>query len=370
MLGAIKQMNPDTDKIQNFCRIFGIPDFMKPWLDRFFEKAEMELVLMLAEHPMSAGQIAQKISETAEMHQPENIPSFLVRCYKRGIINRRSDSCYEPADLHTRYDVWAMFEGWKDIPENIREQLNAVELEYSERHYRDSVHRMKKGRPRDASDIYAEYILLLEAEALLDKVSHIYLLPCNCRSMLQRCDQSVYTCLRFDNYRNLGWEISRSRAKEIIQAANKNGLMQTAEVALTKEGIISGAICNCCVDCCVHPDLAKRYDAKNVWPLTRYVARHLTDRCSACGLCAKRCPFNAFTAEKIESDIQDNPHLKVNNRKTIHLNQDLCRGCGVCSTGCPDEAIQMIALETCKAAYSLITRIGCGPVPESEKKES
>ncbi len=363
-------MSTQKDKIQRFCRVLKIPDFLKPWLDRFFENPEIDLVLTLEDNPLTAAEMAERIRGTTGTDITVNTSSFLERSWKRGIINQRSDGRYEPADLHTRYDVWAMFEGWKDIPEAIRDQLNDGEWEYSERHYQDSVNRMKKGQPRDPSEIYAEYILLHEGEALLDKVEHIYLLPCNCRSMKQGCRQSVYTCLRFDNYRNLGWEISPSRAKEIIQSANKKGLMQTAEVALTKEGVIGGAICNCCADCCVHPGLAERYDAIKVWPLTRYVARHLTDRCTACGRCVKRCPFRAFTAENIELDIQDNPHRKVNNRKKIHLNENLCRGCGVCSTGCPDEAIQMIPLDTCQAAHSLITRIGCGPVAAFGKNDS
>jgi Pyruvate/2-oxoacid:ferredoxin oxidoreductase delta subunit len=360
-------MNHSNDQIQGFCRIFKIPDFMRPWLDRFFEKSEIDLVLMLADHPMEAEEIAKKISGTAGTDEKENLPSFLERAYMRGIINRRKDGRYEPADLHTRYDVWAMFEGWKDIPEAIREQLNACELEYSAQHYQDSVKSMKKGQPRDPSEIYAEVILLHESEALLDKVDHVYLLPCNCRSMMQRCDQTVYTCLRFDIYRNLGWEISKSRAKEIIQAANKKGLMQTAELALTKEGVITGAICSCCADCCVHPQLAERYDAQNIWPLSRYVAQHLTDRCTACGLCAQRCPFQAFTAEKIDPASKNNPQLSVKKHKKIYFNENLCRGCGVCSTGCPEEAIRMIPLDTCNQTHSLITRLGCGPKPAATK---
>ena len=350
-------MNQSNDHIQRFCNVFGIPDFMKPWLDRFFEKPEIDLVLMLADRPMKPEEIEDRTRETHKAERIVNVRSFLERAYKRGIINRRKDGRYEPADLHTRYDVWAMFEGWKDIPEAIREQLNIGELEYSERHYQDSVQSMKKGQPRNLSEIYAEYILLNESEALLDKVDHVYLLPCNCRSMMQRCDRTVYTCLRFDNYRNLGWELSKSRAKKIIQAANKKGLMQTAEMALTKEGAITGAICNCCADCCVHPELARRYDAQNIWPLSRYVARHLTDRCTACGLCARRCPFQAFTAEKVEPDRKNNSQLSIKNSKKIHFNKDLCRGCGVCSTACPADAIAMIRLDTCNETHSLITRV-------------
>jgi Pyruvate/2-oxoacid:ferredoxin oxidoreductase delta subunit len=180
--------------------------------------------------------------------------------------------------------------------------------------------------------------------------------------MMQGCNQSVYTCLRFENYRGLGWEVSKSRAKDILHEANKKGLMQTAEVSLTEEGAIRGAICNCCADCCVHPDLTGRYDAVKVWPLARYVAQHLTDRCTSCGLCVRRCPFNAFADEKSQPGPAGNPTSTVKKQKNIHLDENLCRGCGVCSTGCPDEAIRMVALDTCQSDYSLVTRLGCGPV--------
>ena len=356
-------MNHSNDHIQRFCGVFKIPEFIIPWLDRFFDKPEIDLVLMLTDRPMGPEEIADRIRQTHKTELTANARSFLERAYKRGIINRRKDGRYEPADFHTRLDVWAMFEGWKDIPEAIRDQLNARELDYSQQHYQDSVESIKKGQPRDWSQIYAEYILLHESEVLLDKVDHVYLLPCNCRSMMQRCDQSVYTCLRFDNYRNLGWEISKSRAKEIVQTANKKGLMQTAEVALTKEGAITGSICNCCADCCVHPEVAERLHAQNIWPLSRYVARHLSDRCTACGLCAKRCPFQAFTAEKIEPDRKENPQLSVNKRKKIRFYKDLCRGCGVCSTACPEGAIEMNSLETNNKTHSLVTRLGCGSKP-------
>ena len=352
-------MSTDTDKIQRFCRVFKIPDFLKPWLDRFFENPEIDLVLTLAEHPMTAEEIVERFSGTPEVDLKQDLTSFLKRSSKRGIIHQRSDGLYESADFHTRYDIWAMFEGWKDIPESIRERLNAGELEYSEKHYQTGVESMKKGQPREASEIYAEYILLHECEALLDKVDHVYLLPCNCRSMMQRCDQSVYTCLRFDDYRSLGWEISKSREKEIVQAANQKGLMQTAEVALDKTGAVTGAICNCCADCCVHPKLTERYDAHHIWPLSRYVAQHLTDRCVACGLCAKRCPFQAFTAEIIESERKNEPSAAVSKTGRIHFHKNLCRGCGVCSTACPQKAVAMNALDTCGEAHSLVSRLVC-----------
>ena len=339
-----------TAKLQNFLSVFEIPDFIKPWIDRFFEDIEIELVIRIADQPLTEDEINQTFQSGIKSDPSDADSDIATRAYRKGIINRRDDGRYEPADFHTRFDKWAMFEGWQDIPDEIRSQLNDWELAYYQMQHADQITALKKGQPRERSRIYPEYILLQEAEALLDRVTHIFLMPCNCRSMMLKCTQSVYTCLRFENDRGVGWEISKARAKEIVRTANKSGLMQSGEVGIAADGAISGAICNCCADCCYPHKLAEHRNAQQLWPLSRYVARYLKDRCIACGRCIKRCPFQAFTfAEK-------NQAAKPKSR-IIHFNQNLCRGCGVCSTGCPEEAIEMIGIE-CK--QSLINKLLIG----------
>jgi len=334
------------DKLQSFLRVFEIPDFIEPWIDRFFEEIEIDLVMSLANKPLTRKEINRAFLSGFKLDSSDVSSDLMTRAYRKGIINLREDNRFEPADFHARFDKWAMFEGWKDIPDEIRNQLNAWELAHYERQHADQITMLRKGRSRDQFLIYPEYILLHEAEALVDIAMNIYLMPCNCRSMMNKCTQSVYTCLRFENDRGVGWEISKSRAKKIVSMANKKGLMQSGEVRIVDNGSISGAICNCCADCCYPHKLAEHLNAQKLWPLSRYVARHLKDRCIACGRCAKRCPFQAFTSEK--------GRVSKAQSKSIQFNADLCRGCGVCSTGCPEEAIEMKAIE-CK--LSLINEI-------------
>jgi Pyruvate/2-oxoacid:ferredoxin oxidoreductase delta subunit len=334
---------------QALMRLFDMPPFLEPWFDRFFEDIEIELVLLLKKKPMDREETLQVLSSRHQTIPRDADSDLVTRAFRKGIINRRADDRFEPADFHARFDKWSMFEGWKDIPDDIRDRLNTWELDYYERRHADQIDGILKGQPRDPTLIYPEYILVHEAAALLERARHIYLMPCNCRAMMQQCGQSVYTCLRFENDRGVGWEISVSRAKEIIVQANKRGLMQSGEVGIDENGEINGGICNCCADCCYPHRVSERRNAEKRWPLSRYVARRLKDRCIACGRCAKRCPFQAFVFQKSQ-------HGQTVRSDTIQFEIDRCRGCGVCSTGCPEEAIHMIPLESNR---SLVNEILC-----------
>lgn len=111
--------------------------------------------------------------------------------------------------------------------------------------------------------------------------------------------------------------------------------MQSAEIGIAADGAIHGAICNCCSDCCFPVQLANHLDIAGLYPLRRYLADFTAEKCSICGRCVKRCPFQAFTLIPNPTDASSAP------QKTIQFNAERCRGCGLCSTTCPDDAIEM-----------------------------
>jgi ferredoxin len=343
----------DSDR---FREIFNIPDFMEPWLDRFFTDEEISLVLLVADKPLDIGEIVQRWPGAERFQELDHLQDFLDRSCKRGIVSRCGKDRFQPADFHERFDSWALFEGWMDLPADIRDRLNIWELEDYCRGHAGQINALKNGEDRDPSLIWPEYVLLPEAEVLIDKTDHIYLFPCNCRSMMGHCPKNIYTCLRFSNHRDAGWEISKSRAKEIIYKANKSGLMQNAEISVNPDGSISGAICSCCADCCFPNQLAAQQDAAKLWPLARYVAGHLVQRCTSCGRCVKRCPFKAFGYGNPEKTLNRESIAKQKEKRTVHFDSSLCRGCGVCSTGCPENAIEMIRLDQVESAWE--SRVG------------
>jgi ferredoxin len=311
------------NKIDSFCRIFDVPEFVTPWLHRFFEIQEIELVLDLAD----------------QKDNPSRDTDFLNRCNRRGLISFDADGNPLLADFHVRYDIWALFEGWQDVPDEIRIKLNRWELaSYVARKRLVIEESLKTGR-RDRTHPWSEFALLDEALAMIDRVPHIYQWPCNCRAMMKGCLKPEYVCLRFTNDRNLGWEISKTRAKEILRHAHQKGLIHNVGLSLLADGSIDGGICNCCSDCCYDHQLASELGIKPFWPINRYVASYSEGLCSACGRCSKRCPYHAFTMAKKQPG-GDQPPVKV----TL-FDSNLCRGCGLCVSTCPEKAIEMKSLE-------------------------
>ncbi|MCZ7665482.1 MAG: 4Fe-4S binding protein [Thermoleophilia bacterium] len=309
-----------------FIEVFGVPAFLAPWLDRFFEAADMPLAFALANGPLTADELRDRL--------PRMDPSEIERARRRGILDRGSDGLLSLAGFHARFEIWAIFEGWKDIPPEVRVALNQWELDTYQARKLPQIEALRAGREPDPGLENSEYLLLHEAEALLDEVERIYLWPCNCRSMMGACSKPVTTCIRFSNERGVGWEISRERAREVLRQANKAGLMQTGEVVKV-DGRVTGAICNCCADCCYPHLVSARLGAEKLWPRSRYLARRLIELCTACGRCARRCPFGAFVAGTREAAETGAAQLEITFR------EELCRGCGVCAGGCPADAIVM-----------------------------
>jgi ferredoxin len=339
----IQSMKGHGEHRRAICRRFKIPDFLAPWLDRFFEPAELSLIRILSEKPLRPATLAGQMADGS-------IENFLDRACRRGIINRLPDGRIDLTDFHVRFEIWALFEGWQDIPAEIRRRLNDWEMSYYEANKRDQIESLKKGTAGTNADI-AEYLLLTEAEDLIAHAPGIYLWPCNCRAMMGQCRRPLYTCLRFSNDRGLGWEISAGRAREIIHDANRKGLMQVGEVSMTTDGTLTGAICNCCTDCCFPQRLSKRLGSEKIWPTSRYVAGHLVEKCSGCGKCVARCPFQAFQFQK------SSPNRNRDSKRAIVFNPDACRGCGLCQTGCPEQAIRMIPLDA-ENCQPLSVRLG------------
>jgi ferredoxin len=295
--------------VERLAHIVGAPDLILPWLDRFYDEDDARLVFRVATGaPMAHG-------------------AELDRAVRRAVLDRDEAGAYAPASFHDRLEIWALFEGWKDVPSAIHRRLAEWEIDDYTESVRPTLEALRDGRPVESDVTDYAYLLLDEAEAVIAAEPHVYLWPCDCRAIVGRCRKPLNVCLRFDNDRGLGWEISKEHAVEVLRAADRAGLMHTDYVGRSVGDM--HAICNCCTDCCFPHLAAERLGATEVWPRRRHVARIEDERCTACGRCARRCPFGAITLTTDER-----PQLEPAS----------CRGCGLCSTTCPEGAVEMLPL--------------------------
>ena len=286
----------------------GAPDFVLPWLDRFYDGDDIG-VLLAAADPAGLASVE---------------PERLERALRRGVLDRDKAGAHTPASFADRLDIRAMFEGLSDIPADVRARLADWATDDYAASVRDDLEALKSGDPGSSRQIDHTYLLLPEAEAVIAAEEHVYVWPCDCRAIVGGCDKPVDVCLRFDNDRGLGREISRERAVKILRETDFAGLTHTDYVGRSAGD--THAICNCCTDCCFPHRAAALLDAESVWPRRRHLAVVDREECTGCGTCAERCPFAAITM-----NADDEPFVEAAE----------CRGCGLCSTGCPAEAIAM-----------------------------
>jgi Pyruvate/2-oxoacid:ferredoxin oxidoreductase delta subunit len=309
-----------TTELRAVATAVGAPDFILAWLDRFYDEDDAELILAAG---AAAGDEAASGAATLADFGAER----LARAVRRAVLDVDDGGAYTPAEFHARLEIWAMFEGWKDVPLAVHRQLADWEVDSYAEKIRADVDGVRRGEPGDSYEARYSYVLLDEAEAIVAAQDHIYLWPCDCRSIVGKCRKAMDVCLRFENDRGLGWEISRERAVQILRATDKAGLMHTAD--LQDDVARTSSICNCCTDCCFPHLAADRLDASDAWPVRRYVAAIDMDLCTACGRCGLRCPFAAIVCA-------------TDGRPAFDAAR--CRGCGLCATGCSADAIGLLPL--------------------------
>jgi len=295
-------------------RAIDAPDFIVPWLDRLYDPDEIDLVLEAA----------------AGILPGAHPPAGLQRAVRRAVLRVNDDGALAPASLHARYEYWALFEDWKDIPPDVRRRLNEWELQDYLVEVGAGISAVLAGETEASDQRDYTFLLLHEAEELIRQAPAIYLWPCNCRAMWGNCDKSQTVCLRFGNGGSLGWELSKERAITVLRQADAEGLMHTAYLS-SLHG--HHGICNCCSDCCFPILAGERLGAADVWPVRRHVAVHGDETCTLCARCVRRCPFGAVSLNRHRSP-------------ALHIDAEACRGCGLCSTGCTEQAITMEARDS------------------------
>jgi Pyruvate/2-oxoacid:ferredoxin oxidoreductase delta subunit len=292
------------------------PEAALPWLDRFYEPAELALLRALGEDGLCESDALEAV--------PELAGDGLQRARRRKVVAVGDDDRLRPASFADRFESWMVFEGWRDLPAQVRPALVEAHQETYLAMVREAIDELRAGRPpRDLTGNDC-FVLLAEAEAILRAAERVFVRPCYCRRASGGCGTPVDVCLWIDDDEGgAGWEISRERGLELLHEADRAGLMFTANDPAAQ----ATWVCCCCADCCEPILAAERLGVGDVWPRRRYLAAVDPERCSGCGTCLERCPFEALVV--------------LGDEGVPRVDDETCRGCGVCATGCPETAIGM-----------------------------
>jgi heterodisulfide reductase subunit A len=66
------------------------------------------------------------------------------------------------------------------------------------------------------------------------------------------------------------------------------------------------------------------------------IAHPITELCSGCSLCTKKCPYGAWEMIELDETLPSGKPKKISS-----ITEALCKGCGTCAADCPKNAIEM-----------------------------
>ncbi|KJR49337.1 Ferredoxin [Desulfosporosinus sp. I2] len=343
--------------VEKFVVLFSVPDFVVPYLSCFVSESQMDLVVRLDGQRCSVSDVAKSMGCDLEQ-----AGVLLEDCYYKSIVNREvrdEGFVYFGADFYGRLDFLCKFD--ESYKVNLKRCTDSGEnknrVNKDQKAEDDIGDRLLKALDDWCYQVYAEgmgpyleqlknnevvdrapetFLLIEDLEELLNSVSEIRMVPCNCRKLAERCSKPTETCLSFDGSitdRTFGRPLSKDEAREIVKVAHRNGLMHQINSDWREKG--PAWLCNCCSCCCYPTRLAQERGMKGIFPVSNQVALRDDVLCLHCGVCTKRCNFSAFYVGDTEMEM--NGKL----RKMIQFDQDKCWGCGICVDSCVAKAISM-----------------------------
>lgn len=329
--------------LDEFVRIFQLPPAMAPHIDFVVQGREMELVVALGDGPLTADQIAEKLQMS-----PEETAALLESAYPRHVVNRDTKdgvTTYTPATFYRRLDPLSMYENWGDVPADARDAVIQWQLEEFINIWLPVVEELRVDPDKYIRIPNRDVLLLDEALAMVDAASEHVVVPCDCRAIVMACNRPSETCIRLDEgarrtlERGHGRQLTKEEMKTLIVNADRNGLMHTGDRYWREHGGLFG-FCNCCSCDCYPFRGGVQLGMSQQWPRSHHVADRDMDKCEQCGLCVRRCHFDAFYHDGTKTEVNGK------RRKTVLFDPMKCWGCGLCATTCPDNAITMKPLGT------------------------
>ncbi len=173
------------------------------------------------------------------------------------------------------------------------------------------------------------------ASSLIRSAEIASVIPCYCRNEFRRCDAPRDTCIILGSREQVqaideltevtsGSRVVPQKALEVLEKANRHGLVHHLIYFSYPPGKNAYVICSCCDCCCVIMAMCNRYGI-NISRKSGFVAVADAIKCNACGTCMKRCKFGA--------------RFWLNGKASV--NEERCHGCGLCVTTCTSKATRL-----------------------------
>jgi formate hydrogenlyase subunit 6/NADH:ubiquinone oxidoreductase subunit I len=325
---------------EEFLDIFNVPPAMHPYISLVVEKREMELIVGIKDQAVTVEQVAKMFHLTQKEAE-----EFLFRSYQREVINKKTKdslTTYTAKTFYHRFDNYAMWENWGDFPSEVRDEVIEWSLQEYIKLWKPVVEEAIKDPEVYRRIPNPDVMLLEEILEMVDAAEDHLVLPCDCRKIVMACNKPVDVCIRLDEgarltlERGYGKRISKEECKALVVHANRRGLIHTGRKSWRKDGLFG--FCNCCACDCYPFRGSMAIGMEKQWPISHHLAVRDLEKCTHCGLCSRRCYFNAYYYNDSEIIIDGK------TRKAVKFDSEKCWGCGICSTACPSGAINMTPL--------------------------
>ena len=319
------------DKINEALDIFQTPVMFRNEAQMMLSQQEMEMILLMG------GEKAYYVEELKELLAPiSQFPQTLIdSAYCRAVLKKVRDEegglMYQVTSFYTRYPYFAQFEplDYQRIPRDRRVMMNDWDYEVYASYYRDVI-RLKK-EDYDVIMHDTDFMTLEQAiDAIKDK-EELYLVPCNCKYMMDVTDRPRDCCVHVGNHDNSeqdrghGMRVTAEYMVQKLKEFRSRGLMQNG--CPEHEG---GGFCNCDGASCYPIRMCKELGSRGHAPRAYWTIHWDAEKCISCGKCAKICNFFAFTTDRDGK---------------IAFHPDKCWGCTICVDNCPKGAITRTPIE-------------------------
>lgn len=346
----------DAGKIDRFNALFKVPKAMQEYIHLVVQPVEMDLILSMNDETLSVPEVAGRMSWSVEEAE-----KFLTTAYERHVVTKiigdkpvgyvfdyvdqkDIEVRYAPAKFYDRLDPVTMQENWTDIPEEVRKEISEWWLNGYIEKVQPIIEQIKEDPNAYFQIKQKDFLLLSEALEQVEIAEFHVVLNCDCRSSEMACKHMREGCIRLDDgarytiERGLGRIVTKEECKEVVINTDRDGLMHIGGKNWHKHGLFG--FCNCCTCCCFPLRASRRLNSEKNYPRVHFQAVRDMNFCIMCGICAKRCPFEAF--------YRDGTRIEVNGkiRKQVSFDAEKCYGCGLCSTACPTNAIWMEPIDS------------------------